>query len=96
MSMDEKLKTITQLAEVLFTPAEIAKAIGCAEVDFLYYLTDSEHPFFKAYYPAYYGKLIELRKTILSQAISGSTPAQLNVISFIREIENQLPHVETS
>ncbi len=88
----EQLKAIEDLAYRLVAPSLIAINIEVDEFDFLYDLRTPCTKARQAFYRGYMRQLVETREALIKTAHNGSNPAQMELIRFIRELNNQLQY----
>lgn len=91
MNLKEEIcKNIEDLAYRLISPSLIAINIEVDEIDFLTELRTPGTQVREAFYKGYMKQLIETREAIIKTAQNGSNPAQMELLKFFREINNQL------
>lgn len=93
MNLKEEIcKNIEDLAYRLISPSLIAINIEVDEIDFLTELRTPGTQVREAFYKGYMKQLIETREAIIKTAQNGSNPAQMELLKFFREINNQLSY----
>lgn len=91
MNLTEEIcKSIEDLAYRLISPSLIAINIEADELDFITELRTPGTQVREAFYKGYMRQLIETREAIIKTAQNGSNPAQMELLKFFREINNQL------
>lgn len=91
MNLKEEIcKNIEDLAYRLISPSLIAINIEVDEIDFLTELRTPGTQVREAFYKGYMKQLIETREAIIKTAQNGSNPAQMELLKFFHEINNQL------
>lgn len=91
MNLTEEIrKSIEDLAYRLISPSLIAINIEADELDFMTELRTPGTQVREAFYTGYMRQLIETREAIIKTAQNGSNPAQMELLKFFREINNQL------
>lgn len=91
MNLTEEIrKNIEDLAYRLISPSLIAINIEADELDFMTELRTPGTQVREAFYKGYMRQLIETREAIIKTAQNGSNPAQMELLKFFREINNQL------
>lgn len=91
MNLKEEIcKNIEDLAYRLISPSLIAINIEVDEIDFLIELRTPGTQVREAFYKGYMKQLIETREAIIKTAQNGSNPAQMELLKFFSEINNQL------
>lgn len=73
---EEQLKEIESMAQLFFTPEEIAVNIEVDPDELLLLIKSQSGPAYKAYMSGRLSSEIELRKAIQLSALHGSSPAQ--------------------
>lgn len=87
---EETRKSVEDLAYRLISPSLIAINIEADELDFVTELRTPGTQVREAFYKGYMRQLIETREAIIKTAQNGSNPAQMELLKFFREINNQL------
>ena len=87
---EEQHKSIEDCAYRLISPSLIAINIEVDEIDFLTQLRTPGTQVHESFYRGYMKQLIETREAIIKTAQNGSNPAQMELLKFFREINNQL------
>ena len=82
---DEILENIYQLAYRLFSPKEIALAIGLPVEDFCIKCSIQDSPESKKYYEGRFQQLNEIREALIKAAKNGSNPAQEQLLQLLQE-----------
>lgn len=88
----EQLKAIEELAYRLIAPSLIAINLEVDEFDFLSELRTPATKVREAFYKGYMRQMVETRESLIKTAHNGSNPAQMELIRFIRELNNQLQY----
>lgn len=82
---EQELKTVEELAELHFSIKDIAIFLGKSYLELKLLFTKEDNEF---YYSVQRGELkteVALRKTILTDAKNGSSPAQAQFLNIIRQ-----------
>ncbi|MCP3895972.1 MAG: hypothetical protein GY706_15285 [Bacteroides sp.] len=87
---EEQHKCIEDCAYRLISPSLIAINIEVDEIDFLIELRTPGTQVREYFYRGYMKQLIETREAIIKTAQNGSNPAQMELLKFFREVDNQL------
>lgn len=82
---DEELGEVKNLAELFFTPAEIALMLELNDTEVTESARDEESKFYRAFQSGRLQSELELRKSILKLAKSGSSPAQTMAIDMLNK-----------
>lgn len=89
---EDQLKAIEDLAYRLITLSLIAVNIGADETDFIQEVRTPGTPARTAFYKGYLRQLIETRDSLIKSAKNGSNPAQLELLHFIKDLNNSLQY----
>ena len=88
----EQLKNVEELAYRAIPPFLVAINLGIDEFEFCEAVRTSATEERTAYYRGYLRQVIETREFIIRSAKNGSNPAQLELLSFLREAHQHLRH----
>lgn len=88
----EQLNAIEEYAYRLFPPSIIAISLEVDESDLLEEIRSTGTPVHVAYYKGYIRQLDETRTDTIKAARNGSNPAQIELLKFIRETQNELKY----
>ncbi len=86
----EQLKQVTELASLFFTPAEIALMMEWDSETFIEDYKNEDHPAFKAFHSGRLQSEVDLRKSIIKMAKSGSSPAQTMAMEMLNKSKIKL------
>ena len=86
---DEQLKEVTQFAELLFTPAEVATVVGVSVPEFISDMEMEEEPSTLAYNKGRLLAKASIRKKLFTLANQGSSQAQSLIIKMEQDSEQQ-------
>lgn len=86
--MNEILTEVESFAKLLLNPREIAIILGLDEVEFQMEMEQEEGDYYKAYMKGFVMTEIEVRKSVIDLAKSGSGPAQNEVLKLIDQFKN--------
>ena len=89
---EEQLESVRQAGEWLIPPTLVAINLEVDEMDFLVDIRTPGTPIHRAYYAGYLNQLTETRVAIIKAARNGSNPAQMEVLKFIQEVNQQLKY----
>lgn len=89
---EDQLKAIEDLAYRLITLSLIAVNIGTDETDFIQEVRTPGTAARTAFYKGYLRQLIETRDALIKSAKNGSNPAQLELLHFIKDLNNSLQY----
>ena len=81
----EQLDEITIMAELFYSPADIADNLEVNKEDFVLSFHSSQGDIYKAYRKGWLTSDIKLRKSIMQSAENGSNPAQ----QMLRQIQQE-------
>lgn len=84
----DQLTELESLASYFFTPDECAIVLGIDTDDLEMALMDDDHPAYAAYQRGKLKSKLELRKSILTLAKQGSSPAQTMALRLLDELES--------
>lgn len=87
----EQLKQVEEMAYRLIAPELIAINLEVDDYDFKRALEESG-PVRTAFFTGYMKQLIETRDALIKSAHNGSNPAQLELLKFIRDMDNKLKY----
>ena len=79
------------MASLLFLPEEIAIILEVDVADFDDALQDETSPAYRAYQKGKLSTKMALRKTIITQAKQGSSPAQTMALRILDDLESHEP-----
>jgi hypothetical protein len=82
---EEQLKAIEMMASLFFSPEEIAINIEVDTDEFIELIVTKQGEAYNAYFKGWTNTEFELRKSILSSALNGSSPAQ----QLMKEYQNK-------
>lgn len=88
----EQCSSIEEMAYRLYSPNTIAIALELDCDDFLSELHTQGSQIHKSFYTGYLRQLDETRANTIKAAQNGSNPAQIELLKFFREIENELKY----
>lgn len=86
----DQLKAITELASLFFTPKEIAVMQEWPVQEFEYDCKEESSPAYNAYYSGRLQTEVDLRKSIIKLAKSGSSPAQTMAMDMLNKSKLKL------
>lgn len=89
---EDQLKAIEDLAYRLVTLSLIAINIGVDELDFIQEVRTPGTRARAAFYRGYLRQLIEVRNALIKSAKNGSNPAQMELLNFIKDVNNSLQY----
>lgn len=87
----EQLKQVEEMAYRLIAPELIAINLEVDVYDFKMAL-EADGPVRTAFFSGYLQQLIETRDALIKSAHNGSNPAQLELLKFIRDMDNKLKY----
>lgn len=88
----EQLKAIENLAYRMLTPDMVAINIGVDELDFIHDIRTPGTDARRAYYSGYLKQTIEVREGIIKTAKNGSNPAQVELLKFLKDVNQHLKY----
>lgn len=89
---EEQLNEITEMAYRLITPGLIAINIGVDENDFIQVVRTPGSKARNAFYQGYLKQQVELRDAIIKAAKNGSNPAQVELIKYIKQMQQYVDY----
>jgi hypothetical protein len=81
----EDLKEIERLAELFFTPKEIAIMLEVSTDDILSAIADENSEVYRSFYSGRLQSEVELRRSVVKLAKSGSSPAQTMALDLLNK-----------
>lgn len=87
----EQLKIVKEMAYRLVSPELIAINLEVDVYDFKMAL-EADGSIRSAFFSGYLQQLIETRDALIKSAHNGSNPAQLELLKFIRDMDNKLKY----
>lgn len=88
---DQELELITEMSYLLFPPKLIAINLEVDEEEFVQQVNDLNGNVVRsAFYKGYIKQLMELRRSIVKAAGNGSNPAQEQLLSELKRLNNLL------
>ena len=88
----EQLKAVEDLAYRLISPEMVAISIGVDEFDFIHAVRTPGTEARNAYYKGYLQQTVEVREGIIKTAKNGSNPAQVELLKFLKDINQHLKY----
>ena len=88
----EQLKAIEDLAYRLISPEMVAISLELDELDFIHAIRTPGSSARNAYYKGYLQQTVEVREGIIKTAKNGSNPAQVELLKFLKDINQHLKY----
>lgn len=84
---NEQLEEVTEFAQSLMTRKEVALILGVNATEFIEAANKPDDPIYQAYMKGYLQTRAAIRKSVVTHASAGSSPAQTLAVSFMEDIE---------